>query len=82
MDIVWTIVVGFVIGAIARLLRPGPDSMGINKTTLVGLGGALLAAWALPKFGFYQPSKTANFISSVIGAMVLLIGLSAVRSRG
>jgi len=82
MDILWTIVIGFVIGAVARLLKPGPDSMGIIMTTLVGIGGALLASWALPKFGFYEPTRTANFISSVLGAIVLLVGLSAVRSRG
>ena len=82
MDIVWTIVIGFVVGAVARLLKPGPDAMGFIFTTLIGIGGALLASWALPKLGFYQPSGSANFIASVLGAIVLLVGLSLVRSRG
>ena len=82
MNIVWVILIGFVVGVVARLLKPGNDGMGFILTTLVGIGGALLMNFIGPKLGFYQPGETAGFIGSVIGAIVLLIGLNMVRSRG
>jgi uncharacterized membrane protein YeaQ/YmgE (transglycosylase-associated protein family) len=82
MDIVWTAIIGLVIGLIARLLKPGPDSMGLIMTALVGIGGALLATWAGHYFGFYAEGQKAGFIAAVVGAVVLLVGLSMVRSRG
>ena len=82
MNILWVILIGFVVGVVARLLKPGSDSMGLVMTTLIGIGGALLMNWVGPMLGFYKPGETAGFIGSVIGAIVLLVGLSMVRSRG
>jgi len=82
MHLLGVIIIGFVVGIIARLLKPGPDGMGFIMTTLVGIGGALLATYAGQTFGFYHAGETAGFIGAVVGAVVLLIGISMVRSRG
>jgi len=72
MNIIWTILVGFVIGLIARALKPGDDSMGIIMTTLCGIGGALLASYAGQHFGWYRQGEPAGFAASIGGAIVLL----------
>jgi len=82
MDIVWVILIGLVVGLVARLLKPGNDGMGFIMTILVGIGGALLATYAGQAMGMYQAGEKAGFIGAVVGAIVLLIGISSVRSRG
>ena len=67
-----TIVIGFVIGLVARFLRPGRDPMGFILTTLLGIGGAVLASFAGRQIGMYQPGEPAGFIFSVVGALVIL----------
>jgi uncharacterized membrane protein YeaQ/YmgE (transglycosylase-associated protein family) len=66
------IVAGLIIGAIAKLLMPGRDPGGIIVTMLIGVAGALLAGWAGRALGFYGPEEPAGWISSVLGAVVLL----------
>jgi uncharacterized membrane protein YeaQ/YmgE (transglycosylase-associated protein family) len=51
----YIILIGFVVGLLARLLKPGRDSMGIIFTTLLGIAGALLAGWAGQQMGWYRP---------------------------
>ena len=82
MNIVWVILIGLVVGLIARALKPGNDGMGFIMTILVGIGGALLATYAGQAMGMYRAGENAGFIGAVVGAVVLLIGISAVRSRG
>jgi uncharacterized membrane protein YeaQ/YmgE (transglycosylase-associated protein family) len=79
MEIIWTIVIGFVIGLVARLLKPGNDSMGIISTTLIGVGGSFLGTYGARALGLLQGGQMAGFIASVVGAIVLLVFLALLR---
>ena len=72
MSIVWTILIGFVAGLIARAIKPGDDSMGIIMTTVVGILGALAATYLGQAMGWYTAGQGAGFIASIVGAIVLL----------
>jgi uncharacterized membrane protein YeaQ/YmgE (transglycosylase-associated protein family) len=73
LEILGTIVVGFVVGLIARALKPGDDKLGLIMTTLLGIAGAFLARYAGMAMGWYQQNEPAGWIASVIGAIVLLV---------
>jgi uncharacterized membrane protein YeaQ/YmgE (transglycosylase-associated protein family) len=79
MHILVMIVVGFLVGLLARAIKPGNDQMGIVMTTVLGIVGALLAGWAGQAMGFYQPGQPAGWIASVVGAIVLLVVVGMVR---
>ena len=81
MSIVGTILVGFVVGLIARALKPGDDKMGLIMTTLLGVAGAFVARYAGMAMGLYQQGEAAGWIASVIGAIILLFIYGLVRSR-
>jgi uncharacterized membrane protein YeaQ/YmgE (transglycosylase-associated protein family) len=72
-SIIWILVIGLVIGAVAKLLMPGRDPGGCIITILLGIAGALLASYLGQALGWYQPGQPAGFIGSVIGAMLLLL---------
>jgi uncharacterized membrane protein YeaQ/YmgE (transglycosylase-associated protein family) len=80
MSIIGTIVVGFIVGLIARALKPGDDRMGIIWTTILGILGALAAKYVGQAMGWYGPNEAAGWIASVIGAIVLLVIYGLVRS--
>ena len=69
---IWTIFIGLIVGAIAKLLMPGKDPGGFIITILIGIAGALTAKFLGNQFGFYAPGEPAGFVGSVIGAMLLL----------
>jgi uncharacterized membrane protein YeaQ/YmgE (transglycosylase-associated protein family) len=71
--ILWTLVVGLVVGAIAKLLMPGKDPGGCIITILLGIAGAFVAGYLGRVFGWYEPGQPAGFIASIIGAMILLL---------
>ena len=81
MEWLWTILIGFLAGLIARAIKPGNDKMGIIFTTLLGIAGALLATWVGQATGLYRAGEPAGFIGAVIGAIVLLVIYSMVRGR-
>lgn len=72
MSIVWTILIGFVAGLVARAIKPGDDSAGFIVTTLIGIAGSLIATYAGQAMGWYRAGEGAGFIASVVGAIVLL----------
>jgi uncharacterized membrane protein YeaQ/YmgE (transglycosylase-associated protein family) len=72
MEILWTILIGLLVGAIAKLLMPGPDPGGIIVTMLIGIAGALLAGFLGRGLGWYRMGEAPGFIASVLGAMLLL----------
>lgn len=82
MGIIGTIVVGFIVGLIARAVKPGNDKMGIIMTTLLGIAGAFVARYAGQALGLYAANEPAGWIASVLGAIVLLFVVSMVRGRG
>ena len=69
---IYTIVIGLVVGVVAKLLMPGRDPGGFIITTLLGIAGAVLAGYLGQFFGWYKYAQPAGFIGSVIGAMILL----------
>jgi len=74
MGFLWTLIVGLIVGAIAKLLMPGKDPGGIIVTMLLGVAGALLAGFVGRALGFYSdPGQAPGIIASIIGAMVLLL---------
>lgn len=82
MGIVWTIVLGFVIGVIAKLLHPGKENMGFIATVLLGIAGSFLAGVVGQALGWYQAGEGAGFIASVVVAIILLVIYGKVRSGG
>ena len=73
MSIIGTIVVGFIVGLLARALKPGDDRLGIIMTTLLGIAGAFIAKYVGQAMGWYAAGEPAGFIASVGGAIVLLL---------
>lgn len=73
MGIIGTIIIGLIVGLIARFLKPGSDSMGWIMTILLGIGGALLATYGGQAVGIYDAGEPAGFIGAVIGAIILLV---------
>ncbi|HET8622777.1 MAG TPA: GlsB/YeaQ/YmgE family stress response membrane protein [Gemmatimonadales bacterium] len=72
MGLIMTIVVGLIVGIIAKLLMPGKDPGGFIVTTLLGIAGAVVARFVGQALGFYGEGETAGIIASVLGAIVLL----------
>ena len=73
MGIIWTIVLGFVIGVLAKFLHPGKENMGFIATVLLGIGGSFLAGVIGQYFGWYLAGEGAGFIASVVVAVLLLV---------
>lgn len=72
MGLIWSIVVGFIVGLVARFLMPGRDSAGFIVTTLLGILGAFIASFLGHSMGLYRADEPAGFIAAVIGAMLVL----------
>jgi len=72
MEIVWTLLIGLVVGIVAKLLMPGRDPGGFIITTLLGIAGAFVAHAIGRAMGWYTEGEAAGFIASVVGAIVLL----------
>ena len=72
LSLLWTALIGLVIGAVAKLIMPGRDPGGIWITMLLGIAGSFLASWLGRLAGWYQQGQSAGFIMSVIGALILL----------
>lgn len=73
MAILWTLIIGLVVGAIAKLLMPGRDPGGFIITILLGIAGAFLAGFLGRALHWYAEGEPAGFIASVVGAILLLV---------
>jgi uncharacterized membrane protein YeaQ/YmgE (transglycosylase-associated protein family) len=82
MSIIGTILVGFIVGLIARAVKPGNDRMGIILTTLLGIAGAFVARFIGQAMGWYGPNQPAGWIASVFGAVLLLFIVGMLRRPG
>ena len=83
MAIIWTLIIGFLAGAVAKLLMPGKDPGGFIITTLLGIAGSVVARYLGIALGIYNSTDSAGFIASVIGAIILLaIYRFIVKQRG
>ena len=67
-----TLIIGFVIGVLAKFIYPGRDKLGIIMTTLLGIGGSVLGSWAGQTLGWYEPGQPAGWIVSTVAAVVIL----------
>ncbi|MDN4591885.1 GlsB/YeaQ/YmgE family stress response membrane protein [Xenophilus aerolatus] len=81
MSIIWTILIGFVVGLIARAIKPGNDSAGFIVTTVIGIVGSLVATYLGQAMGWYAAGQAAGFIASVVGAIVLLFIWGFIKSK-
>lgn len=72
MGFVWMVIVGFLIGLVARWIIPGTQALGFILTTLLGIAGSFVAGYAGQMLGLYAQGQPVGYIASVIGAAVLL----------
>jgi len=73
MHWIWTILIGFVAGLIAKAITPGKGPSGFLLTAILGIAGALAATFVGQQLGLYPEGHPAGFIASIIGAVVLLV---------
>lgn len=82
MSFLWMIVVGLVVGAIAKFLMPGRDPGGALITILLGIAGSVIAGLIGRSVGWYAEGEPAGFVASIVGAILLLAVYRAVIGRG
>ena len=82
MGIIWTIIIGFVAGVIAKFVTPGSNEpSGFIMTTLLGIVGAFVASFLGQQLGWYTPGEGAGLIGAVVGAIIVLLVWGMVRKR-
>jgi len=81
LSILGTILVGLVVGFIARAVKPGHDKLGWIMTALLGVAGSFLASYVGTAMGWYAQGDAAGWIASVLGAVVLLVIYSMVKGK-
>ncbi len=81
MHILWLILIGFVVGLLAKMLTPGRDPAGFFITAIIGIAGSLLATYGGQALGLYTAGEPAGFIASVVGAIILLAIYHLVRRK-
>lgn len=81
MGIIITIIIGFIIGLVARFLKSGDQNMGFILTTVLGIVGAFVGSYLGQAFGIYRVGEPAGFIGAVIGAMIVLALIQAFSGR-
>ncbi len=72
MGWLWTLIIGLIVGAIAKWVMPGRQGGGIIVTMILGIIGALVATWIGQAVGWYQQGQGAGFIAAIIGALIVL----------
>jgi uncharacterized membrane protein YeaQ/YmgE (transglycosylase-associated protein family) len=81
MTILWTIIIGLVVGAIAKLVMPGRDPGGFIITILLGIAGAFIAGFLGRSLGWYAEGQPAGFLASIVGAILLLLIYRMIKGR-
>ena len=79
MGIIYTILIGLIVGLVARLLHPGKDGLGLIMTSLVGIAGSLVATYGGQALGIYHAGEGAGFIGAVVGAFVILFVVAGLK---
>lgn len=82
MGIISMIIVGFIVGLIARAIMPGDQKLSLIWTTILGIVGAVVAGYLGSAVGWYAPGQGAGWIGSIIGAIIVLfvVGLATKKS--
>jgi uncharacterized membrane protein YeaQ/YmgE (transglycosylase-associated protein family) len=82
MGIIWTIIIGFIAGVIAKFIMPGPNEpSGFILTTILGIIGAFVATYLGQALGWYRPGEGAGLLGAVVGAIIVLLIWGAVARR-
>lgn len=82
MGIIWTIIIGFVAGVIAKFVVPGPNEpSGFVLTTILGIVGAFVASYLGQALGWYSAGQGAGFIGAIVGAIIVLFAWGALFNR-
>lgn len=81
LSLLGTLLVGLVVGFIARALKPGDDKLGWIMTALLGVAGSFLASYVGTAMGWYAQGAPAGWIASVVGAVVLLVIYGLVKGK-
>jgi len=81
MSLIWSIIIGFVVGLLARAVMPGNQRMGFILTALLGIAGSLAATFIGQAMGWYAAGEPAGFISSLIGALIVLVLYGLIRRK-
>ena len=83
MSIIWTIIIGFVVGVIAKFVTPGDKSepKGFILTTILGIVGAFVATYLGQAVGWYGAGESAGFIGAIVGAVILLFIYGLIQGR-
>ena len=82
MSIIWTIIIGFIAGVIAKFLMPGPkEPQGFIMTTILGIVGAFVATFLGQALGWYRADEGAGFIGAIVGAVIVLAIWGFMQSR-
>jgi uncharacterized membrane protein YeaQ/YmgE (transglycosylase-associated protein family) len=79
LSLLWELIIGLVVGAVAKFLMPGKDPSGIWITMAIGIAGSILATYLGQAIGWYQAGQGAGFIMSVVGAILLLLIYRVIR---
>ena len=79
MSIIWIILIGFVVGLLAKMLTPGRDPSGFFITSAIGIAGSLIATYGGQALGLYRAGEPAGFIGSLLGAVILLVIYHVIR---
>lgn len=81
MEFLWMLIIGLVVGALAKLIMPGRDPGGVIVTALIGVAGSFIAGLIGRSMGWYESGEAAGFIASIVGALILLGIYRAVTGR-
>jgi len=81
LHLLWTVIIGFIAGAVAKFIMPGKDPGGFLVTTGLGVGGALVATFLGRLSGWYQEGESAGFIAAVVGAVIVLAVYRFIRKK-
>lgn len=81
LSLLGTLLVGFVVGLIARALKPGDDKMGLVMTTLLGVAGSFIARYVGLALDWYEQGEPAGWVASILGAVLLLAAYGIVKKN-
>ena len=83
MSILWTVIIGFIAGVLAKLIHPGPNEpRGFILTTLLGIAGAFVATYLGQAIGWYHAGEGAGLIGAIVGALIVLFVWGLFANRG
>lgn len=81
MSLIFSILVGLVVGVVARLLHPGREELGLVMTVLLGIAGSMVASFGGQFLGIYRAGQGAGFIGAVIGAVLILLVYTRLKKK-